>query len=138
MSKLRSAILMAWSISMITPCQVRAADTYEFPEESQEEVLCRYPGEWEPEAYRMYLGYTVHDGKRNGYFDVFQWRGPRGRVVTFVGLGSPDGAGWWFGKLDGRPAAGYNLNRNHHVFSTADTKVQFECWDKGWNEHEDF
>jgi hypothetical protein len=130
-------ILMPWTMCMATPSQAENPEPYEFDAESKESQLCRYPGKWEPETYRVYLGYTVRDGKRNAYYDVFQWRGPRGRVMTFVGLGRSDGPGWWFGKLNGKPAAGYNLNRNHHVFSTADTQVEFECWDKGWNEHED-
>ena len=132
-----SWILMVWAMCMGVSGQAQNSESYEFDREVKGSQLCRYPGQWEPETYQFYLGYTVRDGKRNAYYDVFQWRGPRGRVMTFVGLGRSDGPGWWFGKLNGMPAAGYNLNRSHHVFSTADTKVEFECWDKGSNEHED-
>ena len=138
MCKLPWIILMAWAMCAATSTRAQNTEQYEFNKESAGQMLCRHFGEeWEPETYQFYLGYTVRDGERNAYYDVFQWRGPHGRVMTFVGMGRSDGPGWWFGKLNGKPAAGYNLNRSHHVFSTTDTEVEFECWDKGWNEHED-
>ncbi|WP_447726043.1 hypothetical protein [Sphingomonas koreensis] len=137
MFKLSLVMFAAWATCFATPSKAQDSERYEFDTQSKEAQLCRYPGEWEPESFQVYLGHTVRDGKKNAYYDVFQWRGPRGRVMTFVGLGSPGGPGWWFGKLNGKAAAGYNLNRNHHVFSTTDTQVEFECWDKGWNERED-
>ena len=85
----------------------------------------------QPAPYRMYLGYQPIKGTKF-YRIAYQWRGPRGRVVTFEGMGNSDGAGWWFGTLNGKQAAGYNLNRRHYVFSTTDTKFEFECWEKGW------
>ncbi len=42
--------------------------------------------------------------------------------------------GWWSGQLNGQPAMGYELNRGHVVFSTADLKTTFEWWSEG-NEH---
>ena len=131
------SLAMSWLIGTPLSSQAQGPQSYEFEKESKKSQLCRYPGEWTPEKYKVYLGYTVRDSKRNAYYNVVQWRGPRGRVITFVGLESSDGAGWWFGELNGKPAAGYNLNRNHHVFSTADTQMEFECWDEGWNEHEE-
>lgn len=43
-------------------------------------------------------------------------------------------SGWWSGRLDGRSAMGYDLNRGHVVFSTTDLKTRFEWWSEG-NEH---
>lgn len=51
--------------------------------------------------------------------------------VRFVGKSQ---TGWWSGKLDGRPAMGYELNRGHTVYSTADLKTTFEWWSEG-SEH---
>lgn len=54
-----------------------------------------------------------------------------GKQVRFSGKSQ---SGWWSGKLNGRPAMGYELNRGHAVFSTADLKTRFEWWSEG-NEH---
>lgn len=43
-------------------------------------------------------------------------------------------SGWWSGQLNGQPAMGYELNRGHVVFSTADLKTTFEWWSER-NEH---
>lgn len=51
--------------------------------------------------------------------------------VRFVGKSQ---TGWWSGQLDGRPAMGYELNRGHTVYSTADLKNTFEWWSAG-SEH---
>jgi len=51
--------------------------------------------------------------------------------VRFVGKSQ---TGWWSGKLDGQAAMGYELNRGHLVFSTADLKTTFEWWTDG-NQH---
>lgn len=60
--------------------------------------------------------------------------------ITFVSaqsrtrfVGKSQG-GWWSGQLDGRPAMGYERNRGHVVFSTADLKTTFTWWSEG-NEH---
>ena len=113
----------------------KAHDSIEFKKVSAD-ILCRVDHPWS-EPYEAYGGWSVRNGKRNPFQNVFQWRGPDGRVITFEGMVNYGGAGWWFGKLDGKPAAGYNLNRQHHVFSTADTHFDFDCWAKGWNEHTD-
>jgi hypothetical protein len=51
--------------------------------------------------------------------------------VRFVGKSQ---TGWWSGKLDDRPAMGYELNRGHVIFSTVDLKTTFEWWTEG-NQH---
>lgn len=43
-------------------------------------------------------------------------------------------SGWWSGKLDGKPAMGYELNRGHVVISTTDLESTFEWWSDG-NQH---
>lgn len=45
-----------------------------------------------------------------------------GRRVTFVGRAQ---SGWWSGKLDGRPAMGFERNRGYVVFSTIDLSRTF-------------
>lgn len=47
------------------------------------------------------------------------------RTVTFAGKTQ---TGWWSGKLDGKPAMGYELNRGHVVYSTGDLGTAFEWW----------
>ena len=121
------ACALGWS-----PAQARVRSGYEFDRDYAAVMTCYSFGIDQPAPYRMYVGYARIKGKKTPYHNVNQWRGPRGRVVTFVGKGSDDGPGWWFGTLNGKQAAGYNLNRRHFVFSTADMKSEFECWDKGW------
>lgn len=48
--------------------------------------------------------------------------------VQFVGRSQ---SGWWSGKLDGKPAMGYELNRGHVVISTTDLDGTFEWWSEG-------
>lgn len=48
-------------------------------------------------------------------------------------VGKPQTA-WWSGKLAGKPAMGYELNRGHVAFSTMDLKTTFEWWSDG-NQH---
>ncbi|MGH9381450.1 MAG: hypothetical protein ACRD2Z_12655 [Thermoanaerobaculia bacterium] len=43
-------------------------------------------------------------------------------------------SGWWSGRLNGRPAMGYELNRGHIVYSTIDLTMTFEWWSAG-HEH---
>jgi len=38
---------------------------------------------------------------------------------------------WWRGKLNGKPAMGYELNRGHTVYSTFDLQNRFEWWYPG-------
>ncbi|MES2445476.1 MAG: hypothetical protein V4574_21835 [Pseudomonadota bacterium] len=114
------------------PAQAQVRGGYTFDRDTARAMTCFSMGIDQPGPYTMYLGYAPINGKKPSYYNAFQWRGPRGRVVTFVGLGSSDGAGWWFGTLNGKQAAGHNLNRKHFVFSTSDTKLEFECWEKGW------
>ncbi len=63
--------------------------------------------------------------------DLYQWRTRGGRVVTFVGR-KDDGVRWWFGRINGKPASGFDLNRNHYVFASRDGEFEFECWIGGW------
>lgn len=51
-----------------------------------------------------------------------------GQVVRFDGKAQ---TGWWSGRLDGKPAMGYELNRGHTVFSIADLATRFEWWYDG-------
>lgn len=51
-----------------------------------------------------------------------------GHRTTFTGRVQ---SGWWSGKLDGRPAMGYELNRGHVVISTSDLDARFEWWSRG-------
>lgn len=48
--------------------------------------------------------------------------------TVFVGKAQ---SGWWSGKLDGKPAMGYELNRGHVVFSNMDLGTRFEWWSEG-------
>ena len=130
------ACALGWS-----PAQARVRSGYEFDRGYSVAMTCVSYGIYQPAAlsidqpaaYRFYEGYRRIKGKKTPYYNAFQWRGPRGRVVTFVGKGSDDGPGWWFGTLNGKQAAGYNRNRRHFVFGTADMKAEFECWQKGWD-----
>jgi hypothetical protein len=83
-------------------------------------------------VYEFYRADTLHNGKKKLSNNAYQWRG-RHQVLTFVGRRT-ESQKWWFGKVNGKPGAGYNLNPHHHAFSTADRAVTFECWRKGWNE----
>jgi hypothetical protein len=54
--------------------------------------------------------------------------------MTFSGNGKPTifngkpQTGWWSGKLDGKPAMGYERNRGNFVFSTMDLSSRFAWW----------
>lgn len=48
-----------------------------------------------------------------------------GRDVTFVGRKQ---TGWWAGRLNGRPAMGYERNRGNMVLSTYDLRTTFAWW----------
>lgn len=48
-----------------------------------------------------------------------------GRRTVFTG--KPQ-TGWWSGKLDGKPAMGYERNRGNMVFSTGDLSARFAWW----------
>jgi hypothetical protein len=78
--------------------------------------------------FSLWRGYTIKDGRKSLTKNVFEWRRPDGKKITFIGSGSVDGPGWWFGTINGQSAAGYNLNRGHHVFSTSNGKFDFRCW----------
>lgn len=56
-----------------------------------------------------------------------------GRTLEFVGHRQGP---WWSGTLNGIPAAGYELNRGHVVYATADLQIEtrFEWWARG-NQH---
>ena len=56
------------------------------------------------------------------------------RTVRFSGTSQ---TGWWSGTLDGKAAMGYELNRGHTVFSTADLKTRFAWWYAGM-QHGDY
>ena len=47
------------------------------------------------------------------------------RTLVFVGRSN---TGWWAGKLDGRPAMGYERNRGNVVFSTYDLRTTLSWW----------
>lgn len=53
--------------------------------------------------------------------------GPRIRV-SFVGRAN---SGWWSGRLNGKPAMGYERNRGNVVFSTTDLSTRFAWWYSG-------
>src|SRR5688500_2895466 len=86
----------------------------------QSPMLCNTIETGATAPFDYYFGYTAEGGKES---EVHQWRGPHDRVITFVGESGPR---WWFGKLNGKPGTGYNINRRHHDFSTIDRKLQFE------------
>jgi hypothetical protein len=48
--------------------------------------------------------------------------------ATFVGHRN---SGWWTGKLNGKPAMGYEINRGRTVYSTLDLQERFEWWSRG-------
>ena len=60
----------------------------------------------------------------------YQWRGPHGKVMTFVGGGYGDL--FWYGILNGKKAVGYNINRNHLIIQSVDNSIYIECWLKGF------
>lgn len=66
------------------------------------------------------------------YVHFYQWRGKSGQVATFAGMQYP-GVWWWFGTLNGKPAAGYSPSRDQHVFATEDGSFEFETWVEGWD-----
>lgn len=48
-----------------------------------------------------------------------------GKPTVFVG--KPQ-TGWWSGRLNGKPAMGYERNRGNIVFSTTDLSHRFAWW----------
>ncbi len=48
--------------------------------------------------------------------------------ATFVGRNN---SAWWQGRLNGRPAMGYERNRGHTVYSSLDLTTRFEWWYPG-------
>src|SRR5439155_25066659 len=50
------------------------------------------------------------------------------RHVVFEGRSN---SGWWSGKLNGRPAMGYERNRGNVVFATVDLNSRFSWWYPG-------
>ncbi len=48
-----------------------------------------------------------------------------GRRVTFVGRAQ---TGWWSGRLDGKPAMGFERNRGNVAFATSDLAHSFEWY----------
>lgn len=40
---------------------------------------------------------------------------------------------WWQGRLNGKPAMGYEKNRGHTVYSSLDLSTRFEWWYPGQN-----
>jgi hypothetical protein len=48
-----------------------------------------------------------------------------GKHVQFVGKAQ---TGWWSGRLNGKPAMGYERNRGNMVFSTGDLASTFAWW----------
>lgn len=51
-----------------------------------------------------------------------------GRRLVFVGRKQ---SGWWAGKLNGRPAMGYERNRGNMVLSTYDLRTTLSWWYPG-------
>lgn len=70
---------------------------------------------------------SVTDTVNADYVHVMHFKFP-GHAVRFEGKSQ---TGWWSGKLDGKPAMGYELNRGHTVYSTADLGTRFEWWTPG-------
>lgn len=48
-----------------------------------------------------------------------------GKQMIFVGKSQ---TGWWSGKLNGKPAMGYERNRGNVVLSTYDLSTSFSWW----------
>ncbi len=67
--------------------------------------------------------FSTAAGVRTLRFDL-----ANGRRVTFVGRAQ---TGWWSGRLDGRPAMGFERNRGYVVFSTTDLGRTFEWFYPG-------
>lgn len=70
---------------------------------------------------------SVTDTVDADYVHAMRFEFP-GHVVRFEGKSQ---TGWWSGKLDGKPAMGYELNRGHTVYSTVDLGTRFEWWTPG-------
>lgn len=62
---------------------------------------------------------ATRDGVRHLRFNV------AGRRVEFVGRAQ---SGWWSGRLNGRPAMGFERNRGYVMFSTTDLRTRFAWW----------
>lgn len=69
---------------------------------------------------------TAAAGVRTLRFDL-----GRGRRVVFTGRAL---TGWWSGRLDGRPAMGFERNRGNVAFATTDLSHSFE-WFYPYSEH---
>ena len=65
------------------------------------------------------MAITTRGGVRHLRFSV------AGQRIEFVGRAQ---SGWWSGKLNGRPAMGFERNRGYVVFSTTDLRTRFSWW----------
>jgi hypothetical protein len=73
-------------------------------------------------AHCRLIDQVAADGAHHMLFEA------EGRRILFVGRSQ---SGWWSGRLDGRPAMGYERNRGNVVFSTVDLKRRFAWWYPG-------
>ncbi len=80
--------------------------------------------------YRPDRACTMTDRVENGVHHL-EFRLDDGRRVIFIGRSQ---TGWWSGVLDGKPAMGFERNRSHVIFSTADLQTTFTWWRPG-SEH---
>lgn len=106
-------------VTLLAPVLLMAAPA---TAQQPEAVRCAVDGK-PPIACRMQV--TTRKGVRDLRFDV------GGRQVRFVGRAQ---SGWWSGKLDGKPAMGFERNRGHVVFSTTDLTRTF-AWFYPAEEH---
>lgn len=98
--------LLAASMLMVPPVWASPAETVRCSIDNAPARACR-------------MAIATRDGVRHLRFSV------AGQRIEFVGRAQ---SGWWSGKLNGRPAMGFERNRGHVVFSTVDLRTRFSWW----------
>lgn len=106
--RVRRIVLPVLGLSMLAASQAEASPA--------ETVRCSID---DAPARACRMAITTRDGVRHLRFSV------AGRRIEFVGRAQ---SGWWSGKLNGRPAMGFERNRGHVVFSTVDLRTRFSWW----------
>ena len=90
------------------------------PATGQDHVSCIFGDAPKPTA--CVLTDVVEQGDHRMTFTAARQR------ATFVGRRN---SGWWSGRLNGKPAMGYEINRGHTAYSSLDLQNRFEWWSAG-------
>lgn len=107
-------------IVSIAALAVAALPAAAAPVTGRDKVLCLFGDAARPVP--CVLTDTVTRGGHQMVFTAGRQR------TTFVGRNN---SAWWQGRLNGRPAMGYERDRGHTVYSSLDLTTRFEWWYPG-------